>query len=182
MVKVFYCDITNNIDFEKFIIDFDKQRKDYVLSISDFERKRQSVLVWKLLNFCLNSFFCIKKPAFSFNNGVWELVDNNYFFSLSHSKNFVIVAISDINVGVDVEKYDDKILKLKGKLDYQGSSDAVSFLTLEWTKKESLFKARKGNNFFTENLHDKDNNEYCLTVCTNYNFADFISIDINKLI
>ena len=154
------------------------------MSIKDFKRKKQSVLVWKLLSFCLEKYFSIEKPTYSLSNdGVWSLEDKSFLFSLSHSENFVAVAISDNNIGVDVEKYDDKILKLRNKFDYQGDDKLViSLLTTEWTKRESLFKAKFGNNFFNKDLCDEDGNIYCLTVCTDYDFANFIPIDINELI
>ena len=183
MVRVFYCDISQCIDFEKFINGLQKNRREYVLSISDVLRRKQSILVFKLLEFCLTKFYLINNPIFSENEGVWLLNDYDVKFSLSHSKNYIAVAISDKDVGVDVEKLDGKILKLKNKFDYVSDAEnLIKALTLEWTKRESLFKAGFGNNYITECIYDKFFDEYCLTVCTNYSTAEFINIDLNDFI
>ena len=131
--------------------------------------------------FALSKYFLISSPTFLENEGVWLLKNNILNFSLAHSKNCIVVAISDKKVGVDVEKLDDKILKLKNKLNFE-SFNTVKDLTLAWTKRESLFKATAGNNYFTEYIIDELLDEYCLTVCTDYTSAEFIRIDLNDFI
>ncbi len=183
MVKVFYCDINNCIDFEKFIDGFQKSRREYVLSITDTLRRKQSILVWKLLEFCLFKFYLIKNPSFTESNGIWKLENYSVNFSLAHSKNCIVVAISDNKVGVDVEKLDEKILKLKNKLNVANDNEkTIKSLTLEWTKRESLYKVGFVNNYISKYIVDELLDEYCLTVCTNYESAEFIRVGLNDFV
>ncbi len=182
MIKVYYCEISGFTDFYYLIETLSDERKSYVLSINDVNRQKQSVLVWKLLERCLTTFHKMSKPCFIFDKNCWRIKDDKIKFSLSHSKDFVAVAIGDIPLGVDVQFCDDKILKLKNKLKHEGEEiNDVNELTEIWTKKESLYKAGMGDNFFTQKLFDLLGREYRLTVCSNSYNVEFIKIDKNFL-
>ncbi len=67
--------------------------------------------------------------------------------SISHSFTFSAVIISDVAIGIDVEKQRDKIKLIANKfVDYEfhyldeGSKDYVKKLTIIWCAKESLYK------------------------------------------
>jgi 4'-phosphopantetheinyl transferase len=75
---------------------------------------------------------------------------NNLYFNISHSENYILIAIADSEIGIDVEKVDslfdwpdilhtrfskDEILWVK-----QSKSPKDSFYLL-WTRKEALAKA-----------------------------------------
>ena len=177
MVKVYYCDIADYKLNENIIENLVSVRKDYVNSITDVKRKTQSVAAWKLLEYAVMLNFPNQKFDYKSENGVFSAVNNPFYFSISHSNNFVAVAISNFSIGVDVEKCDSKILKLKSRLNCSdfGQTD-IEKLTVSWTEKESLFKAKVGNNFFNKKLIDKNGNAYFLTVCTDEESADFIEI------
>ena len=84
-----------------------------------------------------------KNFAFQHNDdGSWQVQGNGVCFSLSHSDVFVAVVVGDETCGVDVEKCQQKILKLKRKFRNECGvcCESVDDLTLAWTKKESLFK------------------------------------------
>ncbi len=181
VIKVFYCDISGITDYKKLIQTLPKIRKDYVLSIKDEHRQKQSVLVWKLLESCLANHYNVKNPYFEFNGTTWCLQNSELRFSLSHSKNIVSVAISKNLVGVDVQICDVKILRIKEKLCCDYEINDVEALTEIWTKKESLFKSGKGDNFHTQKLLDALGNNYLLTVCCDDNDVKFINVDVNLL-
>lgn len=176
--KTYYCDISlaevSNLDLSS----FPKERLQYVESISDPLRKKQSILVWKLLQyvFKLNGYinldFCQK-------NDKWVAYDSKISFSLSHSFNVVAVSICDnCSVGVDVERCDEKILKLSKKLSTNDSN--VDTLTRIWTEKESVYKCGEKYKTYSIFIFDNENYKYCLTTCTNIK-CDFINVDLSKL-
>ena len=80
-------------------------------------------------------------------NGKPYLTDQNYI-SITHSFNFSAIVISDVEVGIDVEKQRSKILRIAHKFtpveEYRtiANEDAlIRKLTLVWCAKESLYKS-----------------------------------------
>jgi phosphopantetheinyl transferase len=69
------------------------------------------------------------------------------FISLSHCDEMVAAVISDHKVGVDIEKIDHRLIKVKEKfasesdLIFHDNEDEVRFLTRLWTIKEAVYKA-----------------------------------------
>ncbi|WP_299553412.1 4'-phosphopantetheinyl transferase superfamily protein [Seonamhaeicola sp.] len=83
--------------------------------------------------------------------------------SITHSFNYAAVIISDLMVGIDVEKQRDKITVIAHKfIDYESdyldkkAPDYIRKLTLLWCIKESLYKL-----FATPGLSFKD---HCLAI------------------
>tara|TARA_B100000795_G_scaffold149132_1_gene111688 strand:+ start:141 stop:788 length:648 start_codon:yes stop_codon:yes gene_type:complete len=73
---------------------------------------------------------------------------NGLRISITHSFTFSAIIISDIEVGIDVEKKREKILRIAHKFtaieDYQRLNDQdviVRKLTIVWCAKESLYKS-----------------------------------------
>lgn len=117
--------------------------------------KREKYYVWKLLEYALQRSFGYKLQNQNFHKtarGKWEC--ENCFFSLSHSKNAVAVALSRKNVGVDIEFYDptrllplaDKLLNENERTLYEATPNEqkAEFLLRKWTEKESIFKSLEG--------------------------------------
>ncbi len=184
MVKVFYSDITN-FEFNQSEVDnFPMLRRDYVNSITDPERKRQSTFVWLLLKKVLADLNV--SGTFSIDSkGKWHFIDNNVKFSLSHSHNIVAIAVGQTEyLGVDVEKCSDKVLKYQSKLgDYkQYNLSNIEYITREWTKKESAYKAGKKGEFYSRKIFDKCGEEYILTLCSKEIVCDFVYLKANDLI
>jgi 4'-phosphopantetheinyl transferase len=85
-----------------------------------------------------------KKPLLNKNSG------DNLHFNISHSGDFILIAISDSEVGVDIEKINadfsyQEILNSnfsKEEIDFiQNSVRPIESFYLLWTRKESLVKA-----------------------------------------
>ena len=185
MVKVFYCDIFKQLNVDELVNKLPVIRKAFVDSVSNEKRKKQSVLVWLLLKYALKELFGNNNYEFRQNeDGSWGVLDDNVYISLSHSDNIVAVAVGDINCGVDIEKIQEKILKLKDKFcnQYGVNFDSVDDLTLTWTKKESLFKAKVGENYSYQKIFDAELNGYYLTVCADENAVEFQKVEINNII
>ena len=184
VVKVYYADITN-YDISKANIEaFNMIRKDYVNSITDPERKRQSAYVWMLLQKALADINV--SGNFSVDSrGRWRIIEGGAKFSLTHSHNIVAVAFGDADyIGIDVERCSEKVLKLKSKLgDFKPYNVSnIEHLTREWTRKESAFKAGKRCEYYSRKIFDKIGEEYFITLCTNDKFEDFEYINIKDII
>ena len=81
------------------------------------------------------------------DNGKPHLKDGKHI-SITHSYTFSAIIISDIEVGIDIEKQRDKILKIAHKFtpieEYRtlANDDAlIRKLTMVWGAKESLYKS-----------------------------------------
>lgn len=79
-------------------------RDEEICSALNEKVKRQKFFAWKLLQKGLNKlgFNPLDIEFFKSGNGKWT--SNKVNFSISHSEKAVVVAISDLPVGVDVEK------------------------------------------------------------------------------
>jgi len=95
------------------------------------------------------------------NNGAPYLTDGRHL-SISHSKDIAVIAISSKPVGIDLEYFHEKIVRiaprflhLKESLDLKKNKD-IHYLSQIWTAKEALYKAHRkpGINFKTQLLID----------------------------
>jgi phosphopantetheinyl transferase len=113
--------------------------------------RRQRYFVWKLLEYGLRRSLDLdlEQLALSLDDrGRWSCEE--CFFSLSHTKGAVAVAVSQAPVGVDVERLDRKLHpSLPKKLLTEAEQGAFAsldgaeqsrYLLAKWCKKESLFK------------------------------------------
>src|SRR3712207_1429872 len=74
----------------------------------------------------------------------WE----NYFFSISHSENYIVVIVSNFEVGIDIQFMNKNMIKIANRFFYPEEIEYV-YRTEEkieehfyevWTKKESYYK------------------------------------------
>jgi phosphopantetheinyl transferase (holo-ACP synthase) len=94
-------------------------------------------------------------------NGAPYLTDGRYL-SISHTKDVAAIAISSQPVGIDLELYQEKIIRiaprflhLKESLDLNKNKN-IHYLSQIWTAKEALYKAfrKPGLNFRKQILID----------------------------
>lgn len=135
-----------------------------ICACNDPHLAKQKYFVWELLSRALED--TIGKSVnlaglYKDIHGVWRC--NDVYFSLSHSKNALAVAVSDYPVGVDIERVDvarfnerlaQRILTEREKKQYDEIFDInvgeylresfaynkSMFLAKRWTQKESIFK------------------------------------------
>ena len=94
-------------------------------------------------------------------NGAPYLTDGRHL-SISHSKDLAVIAISSKPVGIDLEYFHEKIVRIAPRfLHLKESSDLkknkdIHYLSQIWTAKEALYKAfrKPGLNFSTQILID----------------------------
>ncbi len=130
-------------------------RKEEIEKCRNSDVKEQKFYVWKLLEYALFDTFGLEKSILNFqkkNNGKWIL--DGYFFSLSHSGNIVVVAVSDSPIGVDIQKikkiedaskFKAVIFSEKEKSKYRNVNDEQ--LMQIWSLKECSFKKSNDSNF-----------------------------------
>ena len=84
------------------------------------------------------------QDLFYTSDGKPNLKDGKYI-SITHSYTFSAIAISNNEIGIDIEKNREKIIKIGSKFvadeyDFMAEENVVDFLTVVWGAKESLYK------------------------------------------
>lgn len=79
-------------------------------------------------------------------NGMPLLEGSNLCISISHTKHYVVVALSRHTIGIDIELYQPKILRVRSRFLSEAEQSVIlpDNLTLNiaaWTAKEALYKA-----------------------------------------
>ncbi|MFK5981718.1 MAG: 4'-phosphopantetheinyl transferase superfamily protein [Flavobacteriaceae bacterium] len=112
-------------------------------------------------------------------NGKPHLTDGKHI-SITHSFTFSAIIISDIEVGIDIEKKRDKILRIAHKFteidEYQKLNHRdviIRKLTIVWCAKESLYKSfnRVGLTFLNH-IYVEDFSMYYNETIAEVNFED----------
>lgn len=86
------------------------------------------------------------------------LSDGSYQFSISHSYPYVAVVVHpDLEVGIDIQMYRDKIVRLQSKFlsatELNLNLSSVAGITLLWNAKEAMYKWRAtGGQDFSDQL------------------------------
>ena len=147
--------------------------------------KRQRYYVWKLLEHALKHSFNLKPENIEFSitgTGKWDC--EACFFSLSHTKNAVAVAISNKPVGVDIEAAErniskalcHKILTDTELTEYNATEpkEKKLYLLKKWCAKESLFKMNNVKHFKPRQI--EANRNVCTGTATINGYDLFYSV------
>lgn len=173
MICVYYADIPDKSrDYTAggFPPSFPTEWIEYVRSIKDDNRRRQSFFVRVLLLYALKKSG-VTAAAFSEKEGRWNISSPKTpaDFSLSHSGNTVAAAINtNGKTGVDAERVSDKIFGAERLLIKNGKTaekpDAET-LTRLWTERESRYKSQvAGEIFYKSQKITGADGEYIVTV------------------
>lgn len=87
------------------------------------------------------------------------LADNSYQISISHSKDYAVVLLHKYKkVGVDIENYSHRILKIEKRFiteeEYIDPNNRTLHLILHWCAKETLYKLMNSTSIiFNKHLH-----------------------------
>lgn len=100
-------------------------------------------------------------PVSYMESGKPYLADNSCYISISHTKGYVAVIVSELSpVAIDIEQYSMRVCKVVSKfiradeetLPFQG--DSTWSMLLHWSAKETLFKSLDRSEVdFKEHLH-----------------------------
>ena len=143
-----YLDCPNNT-YLSFLNTLPTWRREKALQYKKFDDRKRSVLAFVLLQRALREEYGITEvPEFVYNEfGKPSLPNLPIHFSLSHCKDAVTCAVSDYNIGIDVESivpYNPDVARRvctadELKMLEQSSNKDVDFIKL-WTVKEAISK------------------------------------------
>lgn len=157
MLDVFYIDINESVamnNINELILYISETKAEKVMKFYDFKDRYRSVLGEILVRYlvccrtnCLNENV---KISIGKNNKPILKYPNNLYFNISHSNDLVACAISDVDVGVDIEYMKKANLEIASRFftdsEYKyilsGSCEdeiQKNFYTI-WTLKESYVK------------------------------------------
>ena len=148
MIRLAYCDVSD-LDLSKSYRHLSDERKEKVNSFRFSKDKKLSAGAYLLLKKLLNEEN-ITEPTFETGKYGKAYISNyeNVHFNLSHSGKFVSCAISDKEVGVDVE-YNDPTIDLKIAENYFFNTEYENIIKSKtpsdeffnyWVLKESYMK------------------------------------------
>ena len=181
---------TNDYDLKMFNIfsniipmRFEKVKKYY-----DDNKKLQSLLAGVLI---YKNFGDIEKSVLYNKLNKPYLQNNNVYFNISHSKNFVVFVKDNKKIGVDIEFIRDRNIHIINKVcnekEKQIINNNIYEFTKYWTIKESVFKATSSDIYIDFKDIDATDDKKINLMGENYNiiskkFGDFyISVaSINK--
>lgn len=210
MIKLAYCNV-ENLDLTKAYPLLPQNRKEKVDYFRFMKDKKLSSGAYLLLDKLLSEED-ITKPIFKTEKYGKSYISNyeNIYFNLSHSGSMVACAISDTEVGVDVE-YNDPTIDLDIAKNYFYNSEYDSIIKSDnpsneffnyWVLKESYMKytglgfnleldsfeiiikdeisLKNDKNKLKFNLFDID--DYKLAICSKYDVNNFTQYSVDDLI
>lgn len=134
-----------------------KSKLDLIKSSS---QRRQFLGVQNLLN-----LHKIKNDMLSYDDNGKPHLLNNKFISISHSFDYCGVIVSNVKVGLDIEKFRSKILNISKKFVSESDLSLINLNSIEnvtkvWSIKEAVFKAFGHNKIdFKKNIIIKSVNK-----------------------
>ncbi len=149
-------------------------------------KRRQEWLTYRvLLSNVLGKEFILEYQS----NGKPYLLQPKKNISISHSKEYVAIAIAEKKIGIDIEKIDTRILKLKEKI--LNSREVNRFVAADervlhiiWGIKESVYKQQDEEINYLEDIEVKkiDENTAEVQVKNHLQKVEFFEIDNNMII
>lgn len=185
--RVYFCKIQKAN--EKIIYPLERQAE--IDGAKSQKVKNEKYSAWKLLEYGVKDLYNKDLGQFSFKklqSGKW--MSDGFFFSISHTKNLVCVAISDKPIGVDIENLEEFEKKVENKKDVLWKKIAsekeyemiknppIGRLSTFWTKKESIYKCQKDDLPFMPSAIDSNmysvlckkfkifGERYVISICT----------------
>ncbi len=150
MFDIYVARIPEHIDTSARL--YPKERDDEVRKVSSAEVMRHKYYAWRLLERALLRTFGYKIDKINFSKderGKWSA--DSLSFSISHSGDYVAVALSRRSIGVDIqlidkpkdERFARRVLS-HGELEHYymlSPTERPDFLITEWSIKEAIFKS-----------------------------------------
>lgn len=169
---------------EASILLLDNEKVDYVALKSE-KRKKEFLLV----RFLRNKFFPFKEIKYT-SNGAPYFEGNSYSLSISHTLNYVAIAVStESRIGIDIELIQDKIIHLGKKFMHFNEISTVQYdnrlltYTQFWCAKEALYKWTKINGLSFQNdlsiIQDETNNWFGISKLVSPKLISLEMIEFN---
>ncbi|AFK86393.1 MULTISPECIES: 4'-phosphopantetheinyl transferase family protein [Thermoanaerobacterium] len=154
MVEIYAVKVTRDIDeyeYEKLSAFSSEEKRRRVSKIKKREDAVRTLLADVMLRIILIEKFGLSNIDIAFCNNEYGkpfLKDKSIFFSISHSCQWVSVAVDRKNLGIDIEKIRDVNLNVAKRFfspdefeDMMKTSDKIDYFFTLWTLKESYVKA-----------------------------------------
>lgn len=150
------------VESEEYFLDQIKWPKNELVLISDFHPKRR--LEYVASRYLLYKYHEDVSPQNIIKDEFGKLIlkDGLHKISISHSGNYTAFVKSPVEVGIDLQVFQEKILQIQSRFihpsDFLYQSDqsqpiGVSSATLVWCAKEAVYKAHgKRNIHFKEQI------------------------------
>ncbi len=175
------------IDEEKMLeeISLSSQEKMKYAEMTSRKRRQEWLTCRVLLSNVLGKDFLLEYQS----NGKPYLLQPKKNISISHSKEYVAIAIAEKKIGIDIEKIDTRILKLKEKI--LNSREANRFVAADervlhiiWGIKESVYKQQDAEINYLEDIEVKKIGENTAEVQVKNHLqkVEFFEIDNNMII
>ena len=139
-INIFFINIDN------FLANIDKNSLGYFLDGNYFRTEKrfyEFCLGRFLVKYVLKKYYNISEPIIVVDNNKPYIKDKSVKFSISHSKNMLVVAFFEDNIGVDVEfmreRNFDKLFEYC-QVKYDGYSSKKEFFYHFWTRYEAEIK------------------------------------------
>ncbi len=175
------------IDEEKMLeeVSLSSQEKMKYAEMTSKKRRQEWLTYRVLLSNVLGKEFILEYQS----NGKPYLLQPKKNISISHSKEYVAIAIAEKKIGIDIEKIDTRILKLKEKI--LNSREVNRFVAADervlhiiWGIKESVYKQQDEEINYLEDIEVKkiDENTAEVQVKNHLQKVEFFEIDNNMII
>ena len=180
MVNIYYLKLDNfKIDdhFEKVFSDV---RMEKLKQITNEEVRLERIAAEVLLQYAFKEYGFDIPKEYAYDN-LGKPTASDVYFSITHTKGAVMVAVSNNPVGVDLEmrrNIDEKIasrILTKEELDFYNEHKGSEYLLDCFVRKESFFKMTGegiGSNLTKESIEDILNSSKQVALC----FDDYLSI------
>lgn len=150
-INVLICQISKD---EKREILKNKLRQKEIENCKNEKVKNQKYFVWKTLEKALIMFYEKDAEEFDFQkNENGKLISDKIFVSLSHSNNFTAVALSDFEVGIDIEEKKQTNQNFLSHIKNSEENINVKNPVALWTRKESVFKMKNLKTFVPSQIN-----------------------------
>jgi phosphopantetheinyl transferase len=175
------------IDEEKMLeeVSLSSQEKMKYAEMTSKKRRQEWLTYRVLLSNVLGKEFILEYQS----NGKPYLLQPKKNISISHSKEYVAIAIAEKKIGIDIEKIDTRILKLKEKI--LNSREVNRFVAADervlhiiWGIKESVYKQQDEEINYLEDIEVKkiDENTAEVQVKNHLQKVEFFEIDNNMIV
>lgn len=175
------------IDEEKMLeeVSLSSQDKKKYAAMTSKKRRQEWLTCRVLLSNVLGKNFLLEYQS----NGKPYLLQPKKNISISHSKEYVAIAIAEKKIGIDIEKIDKRILKLKEKI--LNSREVNRFVAADervlhiiWGIKESVYKQQDEEINYLEDIEVKkiDENTAEVQVKNHLQKVEFFEIDNNMIV
>ena len=166
-VKVYVQEVDPSLSADAI---FPEARRDEIERTRNAETRMHKLCAWSLFARALSDIGRDIKDVNAKKTEYGKWVCDGLYFSISHSKDLVCVAISSENVGVDIQSkekdYGDnfaqRILSSSELDEYYELADdeKIKYIDTSWCKKESIMKALKVKSFFPKEIEVKKHSIY----------------------